>query len=150
MCGLQYDNKFEGIDYMRESIGSVFLYNVIIIFLVIVFGFAGALITYMKAYKVNSRIVNEIEKFEGYNEDAELQIDGILGTLGYRENTNDKCSNRSDGTLITGVDNIPNYRYCVYQTKSATQSNPYDQYMVITYIFIDFRFCPSFFISSFF
>lgn len=129
---------------MRESIGSIFLYNVIIIFLVIIFGFAGALITYMKAYKVNSRIVNEIEKYEGYNEEAELQINGILGTLGYRVNDGKNCPARSDGTLLTNNANRPNFRYCVYQTKSATQANPYDQYMVVTYIFIDLPFVDEF------
>ena len=41
---------------MRDSIGSIALYNIIIIFMVIVFGFAGGIITYQKAYKVNSKI----------------------------------------------------------------------------------------------
>ena len=125
---------------MRESIGSVFLYNVIIIFLLIVFGFAGALITYMKAYKVNSRIANAIEESEGYNENAVSEIDRVLGTLGYRVNDGAKCPTRDDGTLLTDNVNKPNFRYCVYQTKDATQAEPYDQYMVVTYIFIDLPF----------
>lgn len=125
---------------MRESIGSVFLYNVIIIFLLIVFGFAGGLITYMKAYKVNSKIANAIEKFEGYNENATTEINRILGSLGYRVNDNNTCPTRTDGTLVTGADNKPDFRYCVYQTKSATNVDPYDQYMVVTYIFIDLPF----------
>lgn len=129
---------------MRESIGSVFLYNVIIIFLLIVFGFAGALITYMKAYKVNSRIANAIEESEGYNENAVSDINNVLGTLGYRVNDGKKCPERSDGTLLTGATNRPNFRYCVYQTKSAEVSEPYDQYMVVTYIFIDLPFVDEF------
>jgi len=129
---------------MRESIGSVFLYNVIIIFLVIVFGFAGALITYMKAYKVNSRIANAIEQNEGYNEDATIEISGILSTLGYRENDGKKCPTRDDGTLITDSINSPSHRYCVYQTKSATKNDPYDQYLIVTYIFIDLPFVDEF------
>ena len=110
------------------------------IFLVIVFGFAGALITYMKAYKVNSRIVNAIEQNEGYNEASVTEINGILSTLGYRENDNKSCPERDDGTLLTGDDNKPDFRYCVYQTKAATKADPYDQYMVVTYIFIDLPF----------
>ena len=129
---------------MRESIGSVFLYNVIIIFLVIVFGFDGALITYMKAYKVNSRIANAIEESEGYNENAVSEINNVLGTLGYRVNDGNRCPTRGDGTLLTDDANRPNFRYCIYQTKEATQAEPYDQYMVVTYIFIDLPFVDEF------
>ena len=55
---------------MKETIASTYLYTIIIIFLLIVFGFAGGLITYQKAYKVNSKIANAIEKAEGYNDNA--------------------------------------------------------------------------------
>ena len=38
---------------MREGIGSVFLYNIIILFVIIVFGLLSATISYYKAFKVN-------------------------------------------------------------------------------------------------
>ena len=51
---------------MREGIGSVFLYNIIIVFIVITFGFLSASLSYMKAFKVNGKIANALEKYEGY------------------------------------------------------------------------------------
>ena len=52
---------------MREGIGSVFLYNMIILFIIIVFGLLSATISYYKAFKVNERLLFMIDKFEGYN-----------------------------------------------------------------------------------
>lgn len=121
---------------MKESIANAYLYMVIIIFLLIVFGFAGGLITYQKAYKVNSKIANAIEKAEGYNDISIEEINRTLGTLGYRGNDNKSCPER-DGELLTNDANKPNYKYCVYQTKFASKDDPYDQYMIYTYIFID-------------
>lgn len=122
---------------MRESIASTYLYTIVIIFLLIVFGFAGGLITYQKAYKVNSKIALAIEKAEGYNNISIEEINRSLGTLGYRGNDNKSCPSRDDGILITNSSNVPSYKYCVYQTKTASHNDPYDQYMIVTYIFID-------------
>lgn len=132
---------------MKESIASTYLYTVIIIFLLIVFGFAGALITYQKAYKVNSKIVIAIEKAEGYNDSSMEEINRTLGSIGYRGNDNNFCPQRSDGVLVTDVNNTPNYKYCVYQTKNAIKEDPYDQYLVVTYIFLDFPIIDEFMIS---
>ena len=106
---------------MKETIASTYLYTIIIIFLLIVFGFAGGLITYQKAYKVNSKIANAIEKAEGYNDISITEINRVLGTMGYRGNDNKVCPERNDGTLITDSSNIPSYKYCVYQTKVASR-----------------------------
>ena len=122
---------------MKETIASTYLYSIIIIFLLIVFGFAGGLITYQKAYKVNSKIVSAIEKAEGYNDISIAEINRVLGTLGYRGNDKKTCPERDDGKLITDSSNVPSYKYCVYQTKEASKDDPYDQYFVVSYIFID-------------
>ena len=66
---------------MRESIGSIALYNIIIIFMVIVFGFAGGIMTYQKAYKVNSKIAAALEKSESYNDISINEINRVLGNL---------------------------------------------------------------------
>ena len=123
---------------MKETIASTYLYSIIIIFLLIVFGFAGGLITYQKAYKVNSKIVSAIEKAEGYNDISIAEINRVLGTLGYRGNDKNTCPDGDDdSTLITNELNVPSYMYCVYKTKEANKDDPYDQYFVVSYIFID-------------
>ena len=132
---------------MRESIASTYLYTIIIIFLLIVFGFAGALITYQKAYKVNSKIAIAIEKAEGYNDSSVEEINRTLGTIGYRGNDNKACPERNDGVLVNDINNKPSYKYCVYQTKTASKTDPYDQYLIFTYIFLDFPIIDEFKIS---
>ena len=52
---------------MKQSFGSIYMFNFIIFFIVIVFAFIMGIISYNRAFKVNSRIINEIETHEGYN-----------------------------------------------------------------------------------
>lgn len=118
---------------MRESIASTYLYSIIIIFLLIVFGLAGAILTYQKAYKVNAKIGLALEKAEGYNDISIADINRNLGNIGYRVNTGKKCKDISDSELITTVDSPADYDYCVYRTRHDS----YDQYLIITYIYFD-------------
>ena len=67
--------------------------------------------------------------------------------MGYRGNDNKVCPEINDGTLITDSSNIPSYKYCVYQTKVASKSDPYDQYFIVSYIFIDLPIVDEFKIS---
>ena len=46
---------------MRQSIGATATFNIIIIFIVIVFGLLIGTVNYYKAFKVNSRILDIIE-----------------------------------------------------------------------------------------
>ena len=53
---------------MRTPIAYTFIFNLMIIFILIVFAFMAGTMSYYKAFKVNNRIVHSIEKFEGFNE----------------------------------------------------------------------------------
>ncbi len=119
---------------MRESIGSIYLYNIIIIFLFIVFGFAGGIITYQKAYKVNSKIALSLEEAEGYNEISINEINRNLDGLGYRVNNGKVCREMNDSELITVEP--AKYDYCIYRTRHDS----HDQYLIITYIYLDLPF----------
>ena len=55
---------------MKEAIGHIPLYNFLIVFIVITFGFLSATLTYYKAFKVNSKIAYALEEFEGYNSES--------------------------------------------------------------------------------
>ena len=68
---------------MSTSIGHTFLYNLIILFIIIIFAFLSGTLSYYKAFKVNNRIVYIIEKYEGYNEFAKTEIETLLSNLGY-------------------------------------------------------------------
>ena len=97
---------------MSTSIGHTFLYNLIILFIIIIFAFLSGTLSYYKAFKVNNRIVYIIEKYEGYNEFAKTEIDTLLSNLGYSvESPNCK----TDYKKMYLVDNFEyNYKYCVY------------------------------------
>lgn len=69
---------------MKESVGSTVDFNIIIVFIVIVFAFLAAAIVYFKSNKVNNVISNSIEKYEGYNDLAKEEINRNLSSLGYQ------------------------------------------------------------------
>lgn len=119
---------------MRESIGSTFMYNIIAIFIVLVFAILAGTMSYFKAFKVNSRIVGIIEKYEGYNDLAKAEIKSTLTTLGYRKINGAKCQIRNGGRLYT---QDPAFSYCVYLY--CDNNDPYQYYYgVTTFITIDF------------
>ncbi len=132
---------------MRESIGSAFLYNIIFVFIIIVFGLLSATISYYKGFKVNTRILASINKFSGYNDLANKEIENYLSSIGYTVNSNnDKCSaDRGKGELVrpSGTNSPSNYLYCVYyiandNSKSSVKSNGnYYSYGVKSYIYVD-------------
>lgn len=116
---------------MKEGIGSIFLYNIVIIFIVVVFAILTATLTYYKAFKVNTKIINSIEKFEGYNNLAIADIDNKLLTTGYLPKENHKCPKKNGQEPLSYNGN---YRYCVYR---FNESSRYDSYGVTTYITLD-------------
>ena len=129
---------------MRESIGEWFTLNIIIIFIVIVFGLLSATVSYYKAFKMNSSILYSIDKYEGYNGLSEAEIERNLETMGYIKGSI-KCPKR--GENFYSVNNSSNYPYCVYYIADDTprseingeaEDKPlYYNYSVVTYIYVD-------------
>lgn len=117
---------------MREGIGSVFIYNIIIVFILVVFAFLGGTMSYAKAFKVNTLIADSIEKYEGFNTPAKSEIETNLATVGYQGVDKPTCPNR-DG-IAAMSSGSGRYRYCVYQYDEGTN---YNSYGVVTYIIID-------------
>lgn len=126
---------------MGKSIGSIALYDIIIVFIVLTFGFLAATLSYVKAFRVNNKIAHSIEKFEGYNSLSERDITKNLNTYGYSKSNNINCSshvhfqNGAFGTYqAEGSYGYKNHKYCVY--KYATVDG-YFTYGIITYITFD-------------
>ena len=134
---------------MREGIGSVFLYNMIILFIIIVFGLLSATISYYKAFKVNERLLFMIDKFEGYNNLSIEEMNNFLSSIGYTYNPNgqSECPESKDGgTLLTARN--ARHLYCVYYFRDDRGSNEvgrtngdrepiYYNYAITTYIYVD-------------
>jgi len=68
---------------MRQSMGTTFMLNFIILFIFLVFAFLAGTLSYYKAYRINNSIVNAIERFEGYNEYSISEINIKLQNLAY-------------------------------------------------------------------
>ncbi len=118
---------------MRESVGSVFMYNIIIIFLLVVFAFIAGTLSYYKAFKVNTFITDAIEKYEGYNKLAVDEISSSLKTIGYRSETNFSCPKRRNVNALKPLPGT-HHRYCIYQ---YNEGQGYRTYGVVSYINLD-------------
>ena len=139
---------------MKESIGSTFLYNIIFIFIIIVFGLIAATLNYYKGFKINVRILQSIQKNSGYNATSKKDIDRILSGLGYTSERNgiqNTCPKRDGISAITsnraGAGDTA-YLYCVYyypnengakdnNSKTKEGKSRYYAYGVTTYIYVD-------------
>lgn len=121
---------------MRESIGSIALYNFIIIYIIITFGFMAGMVSYNKAFKINSRVIGAIEKYEGWNDGSQKEADNALAVLGYRQkNSSFSCPDRPAKENASVENNDSNYQYCVYYM--AYDDECYYKYGVTTYIYLD-------------
>ena len=108
---------------MRQSIGMSQQLNLIIIFILIVFGLIAASLSYYKAFKINNVITDSIEKYEGYNDFSKNEIKNSLASLGYQKISincnNNNLSDKSDGfcaylgDIKKNGDNVVSYNYKV-------------------------------------
>lgn len=139
---------------MRQALGTTVMLNFIIIFIVVTFAFLSATLSYMKAYRVNSRMSDAIEKYEGYNDLSNKEINKVLNTLGYIKGAKKDCVDRHlnkngvDRTVeeFYGVysevlseynlgSDSKKYYYCIY--KYDIDDNYY-RYGIETYIRVEF------------
>ena len=131
---------------MKESIGSTFLYNIIFLFIIIVMGLIVATLNYYKSYKVNTRILDSLEKYSGYNENSKNDINRILSGIGYSSDSVD-CSERDNASIIN-KSNICIYYYKnelsekereddYYFTNDDDKNPRYYSYGVTTFISIE-------------
>jgi len=137
---------------MKQAIGGVSIFNIMIIFIVAVFALLAAAYSYAKAYKINTRIMNGIEISEGYNDTAVNYINQAMQVLGYLKGKKVDCPPQRNingvvGNLVTN--DKSNYYYCIYEFPATTEANGYYggcyySYGVVTYIVIDLPIAPTF------
>lgn len=131
---------------MKSAIAHTFLYQLIIIYVVIVFGIIMASVNYYKAFKVNNRVISSIEKFEGYNDLARADIDNTLSAIGYTKHSTSSCPTRN------GIEPMSNgsldYPICVYYYPSDVskkeKEGTYYNYSVVSYIYVDIPYLDKF------
>ena len=147
---------------MRQSIGTTFMLNFIILFIFLVFAFLAGTLSYYKAYRINNSIVHEIERFEDYNTYAIEEINVKLKNLAYETDIADYCPNEwktadsrymseynKPGELTYRADGRGMNGYCIYVYQednnfesyhggSVETTDTYYTYGVLTYLQFQF------------
>lgn len=116
---------------MKKAIGGVYIYNLIIIFLLIMFGFIMASISYTKAFRVSKGVAAIIERSSGYNSVSQDSISTYLTSLGYqrRTMTKEECPVKKGKEATAAKDGL-----CVYIIE---EKDKYVTYGIISYMTID-------------
>ena len=123
---------------MKESISYTFLLNIIIVFIAISFFAIMGIISYSKAFRVNSKIVNAIEINEGFNSYSKDNIANTLTSYGYQK-YRVNCPKKDGQDAIAEASGQEGY--CIYY---FDQGDRYS-YGVITYMNFDFPIVGRFF-----
>lgn len=140
---------------MKESISYVFLLNIVITFIFVCFAVTMGIFSYYRAYKASNIIINEIEKYEGYNCISKETIEQKLQTITYNPPFNVTCKsndvncevdNNSKYAVIPYnldykkgkylYDDTMNTQYTCSSDGNCTQTRQY-QYGVYTYMYVD-------------
>ena len=121
---------------MKESISYTFLLDIIIVFIAISFFAIISIMSYSKAYRVNSKIVNAIEINEGYNKYATEKIDQVVNSYGYQRITK-TCPTKDGQSAINANNNRTSDGVCIYMFDKINEDGTY-WYGVLTYMSYDF------------
>ena len=113
---------------MKEAIGTSFVFNMIMVFVGVMIALLVGALAYQKGFKIRNRIIDIVQKYEGYTIDAREEIDSNLRDIGYQI-VDKECKNREGATMVQDSD----YRYCIYQYN--TTKGPY--YGVTVFIHFD-------------
>ena len=125
---------------MREATGGALLVNIILTFIIIFLALLATSVNYSKAFKVNNRIVNLIEKNQTYNSSTKNAIGKYLKNVGYIVTTSQNFCEREKSRFVpdvrraTSIYSDIGYRYCVYQVEDSYNKI---YYKVVTYMYFD-------------
>lgn len=122
---------------MRDAFGGTFLMYMIITFVVIFVTFMAETLKYVQAYRTKNAIINYIEEYEGFNQEALNEIEGdnggYMSRAGYHSDV--KCNDGSNIPRNQGDVYCSDYGYRV-EMKYKDDKQAY--YKVTTYISLDF------------
>lgn len=123
---------------MKAAIGGSSLLNIALFFVSIVILFFVGIIAYSKAYKINNRIIEVIEKHQQYGEVVETELYDDLRTAGYITATSSQVKEKCGENNL----NSSEYLYCVYLDEDSLKEGSLNDdgylYEVVTYIHFDF------------
>lgn len=108
------------------------MYTLVAVFLIIIFAFLAAIMSYYKAFKMNARVSSVIERCEGYNSCSKDEINRLIRNYGYTVK-NPECPVKSGGNLLEG--DVPS-GICIYRFDNDGSSDRYS-FGIVTFMSID-------------
>ena len=119
---------------MKESIGNAYVFSIIISLVGIIFFILIGSLSYSKAFKVKTKIINIIQNNEGYNDTTvKDEIDNYLKSVGYAVTQSNSAWTCPEINGTKAINTITNYDYCIY--RFDTVKGPY--YKVTAFISYD-------------
>lgn len=116
---------------MRQAIGSTWIMQLVIVFMLIFVAFLALTINYTKAYKIKNEVISVLEKYEGPNSGEDHSISIINNYLKYNGyHSVGTCSDDSfgatslDSSTLVPVNNGDKYYYCIRRTGTSTETFP--------------------------
>lgn len=138
---------------MKESISYSFLLNTIILFVFVCASIITGIFSYYRAFRANTIIINEIEKYEGFNCESIDSISKKLNSISYNVPFNVKCKDSYGDPCKTDNEENGNYAVVSYNVDVGNDKYVYGdkmdasglgiiftkeyQYGVYTYMYID-------------
>lgn len=115
---------------MKESISTSLLFSAVIIIIGLCAFVSVSVLSYSKTYKIKNRMIEIIEKYGEYNNGAvKDDIDTFLKDSGYPVLTENFSCPTGRGEALEGmsatdtgleaINNIDNYKYCIYRYKTS-------------------------------
>ena len=121
---------------MREAIGSQFILRLMIIFIFFFSAFLAITISYSQAFRLKNQIINDLEQYEGYNDESIEHMLEAADDYGYNREKN--CvdgaitptvkTGANEGEKVVGV--------CIKGLKTG-RNNESRYYQVETYVNFD-------------
>lgn len=106
---------------MKESISYSFLLNIIILFIFVCAAIISGIFSYYRAFRAGTIIVNEIEKYEGFNCVSQNAIAKKLSGVSYNLPFNVTCK-KDENNCVTDVGS--NYKVYSYNLDVDLSDNP--------------------------
>ena len=124
---------------MREAVGTTWIFQLVIVFILIFAAYLALTINYSKAFKVKDEALTIIEKYEGISSEAIRTVNNYLISSAYRETGSCPSGYRGikdlNSTSLTDVTPNGKYYWCVYKITGYNTTYPKKSYYKVRMFF---------------
>lgn len=107
---------------MRETIGTTWVFQLVLVFILIFASYLALTINYSKSFKVKNEVVSIVERYEGFTNEAIKLVNNYLSANNYQ--ATGSCPdgwmgavslNDTSSSLVADTSTGAKYYYCVYK-----------------------------------